>query len=241
MNLFDETPDLETSKREELLNKWKDKTPEEVLKAKVEADLFIETLTKRQDEISKDYLEARKQLEAQASLQTLVDKLNEKTPSSSAQPNANEVREPKVETPDIAELVRKEIRDNELSKIRSANAKEVQTKLRERYGVNTAAVLKEQAETLGISEQRVNELAQESPAAFFKLMGLDNVPREPFQTPPRNNQRNDTFSPKVVKRDYAYYQEMKRANPKVYLDPKIAVQMHNDVIEMGEDRFYGQS
>jgi hypothetical protein len=31
---------------------------------------------------------------------------------------------------------------------------------------------------------------------------------------------------------------MKKTNPKLYLDPKIAVQMHNDAIELG-DAFYG--
>jgi len=241
-NLFEDTPDPETSERDELLNKWKDKSKEEILDAKVNADLFIKTLTKRQDETAKDYLEARKQLEAQASLQQLIDKLNEKqTPSSSDTPQAKEEREPKFDPKDIADIVRREIEENKISERRTANAKEVQTKLRERFGQNTASVLEEQANALGLSKERVNELAQESPTAFFRLMGLDQVQTESFQAPPRNNQRNDSFSPKVVRRDYAYYQELKKTNPKAWLEPKIAIQMHNDAIEMGESKFYGSN
>jgi hypothetical protein len=57
-----------------------------------------------------------------------------------------------------------------------------------------------------------------------------------------------TYSPKIQKqldklladeeaqnkRTWAYYQELKKTNPKLYLDPKISVQMDKDAIALGD-------
>lgn len=226
-DLFEAPPTDEASKREEILNKWKDKTPEEILKAKVEADLFIETLTKRQDDLSKDYLEMKKNADAQASLQQLVDQLNAKAPSNSDTPNAREGTEQKEV--DIDAKVRALIEENKRVERQTANANLVQTKLKERFGNSYQDVLRD----TGLSPKQINEIAADSPEAIFRMVGLDNK-REDFQAPPPTNQRA-SFAPRgQTKRDWNYYQEMKKTNAKLYLDPKIAVQMHNDAIEQGE-------
>lgn len=238
MNLFEDTPNdqNEASEREELLSKWKDKSKEEILEAKINSDLFVKTLTKRQDDISASYLEAKKQLEAQASLQELVDRLNAKATSNSESPPANEEShkpEPVDFKKEFSELYNKTRQEER----QAANAKMVHDKLKERFGNSYQAILRE----TGLSDSKIQELAQEAPEAIFRLVGL-NSPTENFQAPPRSSQRNDSFAPKGAnKRDWTYYQEMKKTNPTLYLDPKIAVQMHNDVLSMGEDAFYGSS
>jgi len=239
MNLFEEPVDQnETSEREELLNKWKDKSKEELLEAKINSDLFVKTLTKRQDDISKDYLEAKKQLDAQASLQELVDRLNKAGPSNSEHTPANEVIESRPEPIDIDKKITEAIAKTRREERQAANAKLVQDKLRERFGNSYQAVLRE----TGLPDEKIQEIAMESPDAIFRLVGLNNEMKENFQTPPRSAQRNDNFAPRASnKRDWAYYQELKKSNPKLYLDPKIAVQMHNDVIEIGEEAFYGRN
>lgn len=234
-DLFEAPETNEVSEREEILNKWKDKSKEEILEAKINSDLFVKTLTRRQDETSKDFLEAKKQLEAQASLEELVNRLNLKATSNSEPPTANEGTEsPKI---DLAKEVRSLYEETRKQERADSNAKLVQDKLKERFGNSYQSVLRD----TGLSDQKINELAMESPEVLFKLVGLNDT-RETFQTPPRNNQRQDSFSPKgPAKRTYAYYQELKKADPKLYLDKKIAVQMHNDVLEMGEAAFYGQN
>lgn len=226
-DLFEAPETTEASKREEYTNKWKDKPVEELLKAKVDADLFIETLTKRQDDLSKDYLEMKKNVDAQASLQELVDKLNQKTTSNSETPPAKEGTEPKG----IDEnTVRNLIAENKRLERQTNNANFVQTKLKERFGNSYQDVLRD----TGLSQKQINEIAADSPEAIFRLVGLNNDSKETFQAPPQSAQR-PSFAPKgQPKRDWNFYQEMKKTNPKIYLDPKIAVQMHNDAIELGE-------
>jgi len=230
-----EPVDQTDSQRQEILAKWADKSKEEILEAKVNSDLFINTLTKRQDDISKDYLTLKEQLDATASLQELRDQIiNAKTSNSEHTP-ANEDKESQKETPvDIDQRVRALIEETRMKERQTANATLVQNKLKERFGNSYQDALRD----TGLTPKQINEIAAESPEAIFRLVGLDQTSKEDFQAPPRNQQLS-SFKPKgQTKRDWNYYQEMKKTNPKIYLDPKIAVQMHNDAIEQGE-AFYG--
>lgn len=225
--------DQTESQRQEILNKWKDKPVEELLKAKVEADLFINTLTKRTDDLSKDYLAMKTQLDATASLQELRDQIvNAKATSNSESPNANEGNESqKVEPVDLDKKFKTLYDETRRAEKQLENVNAVQAKLKERFGSNYQEVLRD----TGLSDNRIREIAAESPEAIFRLVGLDNRERESFQAPPRSAER-PSFTPKgQPKRDWNYYQELKKTNPKLYLDPKIAVQMHNDAIALGDD------
>lgn len=228
-DLFTDPVTNEDTQRQEILNKWKDKPVEELLKAKVEADLFINNLTKRQDDLNKDYLEMKKQLDATASLQELRDQiLNAKAPSGETPPAKEGNESPPVDIKKEFESLYAQTREAER---KLENTNKVMSTLKERYGNSYQQVLRD----TGLSDSRIREIAAESPEAIYRLVGLDQQ-RETFHAPPRTTER---FAPKgTPKRDWNYYQEMKKNNPKLYLDPKIAVQMHNDAIEMG-DAFYG--
>lgn len=224
----------DTSLRDELTAKWKDKPAEELLKAKVEADLYIKTLEKQKDELRADYLTQREELLAKAKFEDLLTQFKSSPETPAATPPAKEVESPK-EPVDIDAKVRKLIEETRQADRRTANVTQVQEKLRERFGNNYQSVLKD----TGLSNNQINDIAGDSPEAIFRLVGLRDTQREDFQTPPRSAQRSDNFSPKgQTKRDWNYYQELKKTNPKLYLDPKLSVQMHNDAIEQGE-AFYG--
>jgi hypothetical protein len=235
-NLFDVLPtNDDTSLRDELTSKWKDKPADEVLKAKIDSDLYIKTLERQKDEMRQMYLQQSEELKAKAKFEELIDRF-EKAPKDLqvASPPANE-DQPKFNPDEYRKIASETFQEMERSKIESDNFRKVQNKLQDKYGSNYANVLKDQQTTLGLSDTDVNTLAKKSPEAFFRMMGLNEQARESFQTPPRGSQRNDSFAPKgAPKRDWNYYMEMKKSNPKVFLDPKIQVQMHNDAIELGE-------
>jgi hypothetical protein len=244
-NLFN-LPDPEINAREEILTKWKDKPLEEVLKAKVDSDLYIKTMERQKDELRNDYLKLREELLAEKAnkvahtkFEELLDRY-EKTPKELPLTAPEVKEESKYDPKEIESMIENKIKQTKLNDIQTENFYKVQNKLKEKFGDNYASILKDQQNQLRLSDDDVNSLAKKSPEAFFRMLGLNDVKQnESFQTPPRTNQRNDNFAPKgPVKRNYAFYQEMKKTNPKAYLDPKIAVQMHNDVIEMGEDAFY---
>ena len=240
MNLLDAPVDQGNSnERDEFTAKWKDKPHDELLKAKVDSDIYIKTLERQKDELRNDYIAQREELLAKAKFEDLVDRL-QNPDRQVTPPIVNDTEKPPMDLKEIEAMVLNKIKENKLTEKQNDNFTQVQNKLQERFGTTYHGVLKEQQNTLGLTDDDVNALAKKSPEAFFRIMGLNEQPRtESFQTPPRSAQRADSFAPKgQTKRDWNYYQELKKAQPLIYLDPKISVQMHNDAVAQGE-AFYG--
>lgn len=234
MNLLEGADQLPDD-RLELLNKWKDKPAEDVLKAKIEADLHIKSLEREKAELREMYLSQREELLAKAKFEEYIDQM--RTPNNQnlqvANTPAKEVDSPKYDPAEIEKMFDRKLSDFEKLKQETENFSKVQTKLKERYGDSYVSVLKDQQSALGLSQDDVNALAKKSPEAFFRIMDL-NEQQSSFQAPPRSGQRNDNFSPKgSPKRDWNYYQELKKTNPMMYLDPKISLQMEKDAQALG--------
>lgn len=218
------------ARRQELIAKWADKSKEEILEAKVNADLYVNTLTQKLDNITPDYLKMKERLDATASLEELRDQIVNaaKGTSNGDLPNANTgSNESQTQPIDIEKKFKDLYEQTRKAEQALENTNKVMTTLKDRFGNGYQQVLRD----TGLSDNRIRELAAEAPEAVFRLVGLDQQ-RESFQAPPRTGER---FVPKgAPKRDWNYYQEMKKSNPKLYLDPKITVQMHNDAIALGE-------
>lgn len=214
--------------------KFKDQ--KELAKGKYEADQYIETLKKQQDELRADYLKLREESAATAKLEELISQLD-----SRQKPNGNEntqvpdVNKPVVDPKAIESLVSSKIEEYNQTKKQETNYNQVKTKLIERFGNNYQNALKEQIDELGLTVEDINTLARKSPAAFFRTLGLDQpVQTDTFQSPPRSTQRSDSFSPKgSPKRTWSWYQDLRRTNPTAYYDPKTTIQRHKDYEELG--------
>lgn len=233
MNLLDGA-DHNTDPREEILNKWKDKPAEELLKAKVEADLHIKTLEREKAEQYDMYKKLYEESQTKAGLQDLIDQIKKEKEIQVALPKANEVTEPKMDENKLRDLFKEEISSYEKTKKEVENFGKVQSKLKEKLGSNYASSLQDHYAQLGLSNDEMNALAKRSPEAYFRVLGLNDTRQEDYTGAPRSSLRNDSFAPKTVKRDYAYYQELKKTNPMLYLDPKIASQMEKDYQELGD-------
>jgi hypothetical protein len=249
-NLLDQTNDnqpLDPNKDylQELVGEGKKfKSPQELARGKAESDEYIKILERRSDELRNDYLRLRDESTSRARLEELIDQLQKQSTQPVTSNNQPSVNEPPLGKPDpnnsreraeIESLVSSKILEHEATKKQQENFELVRNKLKERYGSNYQNLLKEQLNTLGLSEDFANDLARRHPNVLFKTLGLDAQPQENFQSPPRSNQRSDNFAPSTTKRTWSYYQKMKKENPKVYFDPKTTVQMHNDAIALGKE------
>lgn len=232
MNLLDGS-DQTSSDRDEILNKWKDKSPEDLLKKAVEADLHIKNLEREAAERHQMYTNLYEESKTKASLTELLDQLKRERETPVASTPANEEVKKPMDLTEIDKRFDEKINSYERQKRETENFGKVLHKLKDRFGENYGATLKDRYSQLGLSNDRMNEIAKESPEAYFRMMGLNDQP-ETYQGVPRNAQRNDSFAPKVQKRDYWYYQELKKTNPKLYLDPKISAQMERDYAELGD-------
>jgi len=216
---------------------------QKLARGKVEADIHIATLEPRLDELREDYLKARNENVTGAKLQELLTKLETAQLASREQnQNSNEVNK---ENPDQLDPARfKSLITEEFSQLRNqeredANFSQVQGKLIGKYGNNYASVLKDQQKALGLSDEEVNSMARKNPSLFSKTFDLDTpTEKNSFQSPMQNQRINNSYTPNSnQKRTLSYYKELRKKDPTVYYDPKIAVQMDKDAIALGKEFF----
>lgn len=209
-------------------------------RAKMESDLYIKTLERQKDEMREDLMKYRDESTSRARLEDLIDQLsklqNQSSASNEQNQNVNENKQPSINLEDIDKRFAETIQKHELAKKQQENMQFVEKKLREHFGDNYQNALKSQVDTLGLDQDFVNDLAKNRPQVLLRSLGVD-LPRQPenFQTPPRSTQRSDPFAPTVTKRTFAYYEKMKKENPKQYDDPKTQVQMHEDYKNLGKE------
>lgn len=236
-NLFEQKPTDQQTKQidnylEELVGENKKfKTAEELAKGKYIADQYIEHKNREYDTLRADYLKVREELDARAKWEEIADKLT-KTSNSEPTTHANEeIQQPTLDATQLEELIKSRLNEHEVQKTFRNNIQEVETRLKERYGANYAQVLKQETEGLGLSEDQVNDLARRAPKTLYRMLGIDQQSGESFNAPPKSTQ---TFAPKQNKRDWAYYEEMRKNDPKNYHNPKTQTQMFKDAAELGE-------
>lgn len=218
------------------------KDPEALAKGKYMADMHIKMLERRVDELRADYLKEQSENQTKAKLEDLLKTLETKQPTSSDNPGERGPREPTFDLNELDQLMSKKLEQGlsayELANRQKENTKVVTDRLKERYGSSYAGTVKEQIQSLGMSEEMFNQMAKDAPSALLRTLGIEGQTRESYQAPPRSESSFQFKGP--AKRDWSYYDELKQKNPRAYYNPKILVQMEKDALDQG-DAFYSGS
>lgn len=235
--LDDQNPEGKTPRYfDELVGEGrKFKTPEDLAKGKYEADVTIDLMKKRMDELRTDYLKLREENEKQDKLKSLIDNVQQQRLANSDNTQAKEDAKT-LKPEEIETLIDRKYQERRTLERQTENLNSVQAKLKETWGDNFSTILKQKTEELDLTSEEVNSMAKNNPKLFFRTIGVDApVKGDVFQAPPRSEQRTDNFSPSSSKkRTWSYYQELKKANPQLYFDRATAVQMAKDAVEYGE-------
>lgn len=212
-----------------------------VARGKWEADQTVSFRNQRMDELKADYLRLKEDYDSRAKLEEvetrLMDQLTNRQLTSSDNTKAKEdVKQPAIDPNEIKSIFANEYQAQKRAEKESENFNQVRSKLKEKFGDNYPRVLQEQIDTLGLTKEFVDDLARKHPTVLFKTLGLDQEQtKETFQSPIQSNRRNDNFAPSAPKqRTWSYYQDLKRKDPKEYLNQKTQVQMQQDAINLGD-------
>lgn len=217
----------------DIIAKWKDKPREELELAKAKSDLYIRTLEAKLDSVSKDYLDIKDQQQTGTQLKDLLDRLDK---PNQQQEELHQRSEPTgIKPEDVEAMIARKLSDHQISLKQADNFSAMQTKLKQTLGDDYASAYKQRLDTLGLTREFADELARNHPTVFTKTFGLEEQPRQGNSNLPRPNVRQASFAPVTPKRDWNYYQELKKTNPKLYLDPKLTLQMHDDAMALGPD------
>jgi ribosomal protein L29 len=223
----------DTAEREAIIQKWKDKPQDELLAAKAESDLYIKSLTTRLDDLKNDYLTLREQHQTGTQLKDLVDRLEKERSNLPDPHDTTRDNTATLKPEDIESLVTAKLSEAQLRQTQQTNFLAAQALLKQQFGNDYQSAYKQRLDTLGLTQEFADDLARNHPTVFNKTFELDASHQDTFLPPPRSQQRQATFRPSAQVRDWKYYQELKKNDPRMYLDPKISVQMHNDMIELG--------
>ena len=231
MSIFDQTkgqPEGDSDNQSDWLSKVveakgeKFKDPQVLAKSKLEADEHIKNLETQLAEI-------RDELKKQDFSAQLLDKLkNKDTPQ---QPAPSDTK-PEVSEELLKTLVEKTLTDREKANTSAQNQRVVVETLAQKYGTEAKAHVATKARELGMTVERLEELAAESPNAFFALIG---EPRKEFTPVIKGSVNTQSVTMQApVERDWSYYQKLRKENKHLYYNPSTQQQMFKDKARLGE-------
>ena len=217
------------------------KTPDDLAKAKLESDRFIEKLQNEQRELRE---ELARRLSAEEALKRAQEAAS-RVETGGTPPPQTPPPQRTQEQPDIKAEIAKALNQREQERTVQSNIEQVTHKMTSTYGsVDKAAeVVQNRAQELGMDVAKLRELASENPKAFFKLIGVDDRQQEAPKTTSWGNtksavaMKNGAGATTVTPGTYKWYQELRKSDPAAYYSPRVQLQMDKDAREKGE-KFY---
>ena len=211
---------------------WKD--PEVLAKGKIEADGYIqkleEQLTNMREDLSKqDY--------AKDLLEQLQNKAADPINAKNAMPNndtggtSEGNTNPNLSEEDLKSLVERTLTERDKDSVVKQNLNLVNEEMEKSYGTDASAKIQNKAKELGLTLERMQEIAAESPTAFFNLIG---EPKKNFKPMVEGSVRTEGVNMQASnERDWSYYQNLRRDNRSLYYSPKIQRQLIEDKNRLG--------
>lgn len=228
MSIFDENPSQVKTVDEgvdyvtELVGDGKKfKDVASLARGKAEADLYIEQLKERLDE-------TRKELENRMARESFLEEIKGlKNPSGQQEPaKPAELQPVQLDDSILEEKILKLLEQRKAKEVQETNIGRVERVLRERLGDQATHVIQNKAKELGLSTKDLEGIAVNSPAAFFQLVGVQEEsqirPNVPVARPSSNSLGNPSG---LQVKNKAYFENLKRTNPKVYFDRKTTAEM----------------
>lgn len=213
---------------------WKD--PEVLAKGKLEADGYIKNLEEQLAQMREDI---QKQDYAKSLLEELQSKAASPTNAKPAMANntnnggtsTDGNTQPQVSEDILKSLVEQTLTKREQESSVKQNLALVDQELEKTYGTEAPAAVQKKAQELGLTVKHLQEIAAESPTAFFNLIG---EPKKAFQPVVQGTVRTEGFNMSAsTERNFDYYQKLRRENKSIYYTPKVQKQMMDDASRLG--------
>jgi len=211
---------------------WKD--PEVLAKGKIEADGYIQQLESQLTSLREDL---GKQDYAKSLLDQLQNKAAESTTANTVTPKNNigdtsdGNTNPNLSEEDLKSLVERTLTERDKDSVVKQNLNLVNEEMEKSYGTDASAKIHDKAKELGLTIERMQEIAAESPTAFFNLIG---ELKKDFKPMVQGSVRTEGVNMQASsERDWSYYQNLRRDNRSLYYTPKIQRQLMEDKNRLG--------
>lgn len=206
------------------------KSPDDLAKAKLHADRHIE-------ELQESLAALKQELNTRITMEEFVTKVSSQNDLQTAVvPEVGTVAPANTDNL-TREQVLEMFKNEEAKKVRATNTRYVQQELAKKFGGDYLNSLNEKTSELGMTPAQVQEMAATAPKALLALFG--NVPSTPTPTgrtaPPPSAFDMGKQPMTSNDRDYAYYRNLLKTNPKEYWRRETQIKMHEDAIRLGDN------
>lgn len=195
------------------------KTVEELARGKLESDNFIGQLQREMNELR----EAVGKHQSMEEIKTqILSSLKREDPP--IQPPVTPPENENIDSANIETLVSQLLQKREAEKIASTNKEKVTQTLQEKFGADASLILNQKARELNVTLDYLAKVANDSPTAFFRLVGVD-VTATPSQTPPAPL---GTVTPLPRVQSGTDWERMKATNPKEYFSQENTMKRYRE-------------
>src|SRR5262245_1374428 len=184
--------------------------------------------------------ELRADLNSRAQLEDILERIENRPAGNNTEHNQTPSTTP---TPDIDKLLDQKIAKREAERSASENLRISMEAAEKHFGADYQEKIKAKAALLKMDIADVNSMAKKNPTALLELLGIGQPKGNAGFTPTPINSRpteKTGFTPNDGRRNYKYYQELRKTDKSRYQTAEVQLQMHKDAIaaaERGED-FY---
>ncbi len=151
--------------------------------------------------------------------------------------STNDGADQPVSVEQIKNLVAETLTEAETKRTASQNIAESKRLMQEAFGTEGQAAITKVMQETGMSKERMDQLASESPSAFMRMLG------KPVQKQTNQNTQGTVNTSNMQhesgKQNWAYWQKMRRENPKEYRKPATQAAMLKARESMSSEDFYG--
>lgn len=210
------------------------KTADDAAKKIVHADKHI-------TDLESELAELRTELASRVTVEEMLEKIQApkppmQTPTREESPTQRqELGSPKKDTEvDLQTEVQKLLRAEKDKDRRDANIATARAGLRERFGADYNAKVKQIASDLEVTEEYLTSIAASSPNGFLKLIA-SVAPKDDTRpsTPPNSSVNPNGVQNGSDKKNAAYFRELKKSDPTAYFSKRVQKDMHDQAMRMG--------
>jgi|TARA_Y100000361_G_C11146988_1_gene338634 small-conductance mechanosensitive channel len=212
---------------------------EELAKGAIHGNEYI---TKLEGEMA----ELRSELDKRVTAEDMVQQVKRETAEQRALlQQTQENTTPQLDEQQLSALISNTIEQKDSQKLAQQNIQSVDKKMKELYGEEKAAeIVQQKALQLGVSVDKLAEIAATSPEMFFNSIGVSQgSPKVTTPAPTVGSTSTEAVQTMnsgqhVEEGTWDYFEQLRRSNPREYFKPAVQQKLFKMREEKGRDGFY---
>lgn len=188
--------------------------------------------------IERENKEYREKVKTTQTLEEIVNQIREARALEQSNQNDGDNQGRNLETPaikkeDIEALLEERLTKRDRDNIERNNLSSVMEMAEKVLGPNYQRELEKRRQALGLGQDFLTDVARKNPKAFAKIMELDEKKDMSLFSPPVT-ERNPVSNGHDPKKNWKYYQKLRRDNPQAYAEAERSLEILRAAENLGE-------